>query len=111
MGSRAISPMRAKEIASSTRETKHQRRDRRDDGHLRRHEKDALTVAELREQSRARDVYVGAYTRYKHELFVRKRMTDAQRNAREAFIPVAAVSPKGAMYGGRVQEGDTYSNE
>lgn len=107
MGSRAISPMRAKEIASSTRETKHYRRERRDDGHLRRHEKDALTVEELRAQSRSRDVYVPAYVRFKHELFVRKRMTEAQRNAREGFIPVAAVSPKGAMYGGRVQEADT----
>ena len=99
--------MKAKAVASLTRETKHQRRERRDDGHLRRHEKDALTVEELRVQSRSRDVYVGSYARYKHELFVRKRMTDAQRMARETFIPVAAVSPKGALYGGRVQERDT----
>lgn len=107
MGSRGISQMGAKEIASRLREQKHNKRERRDDGHLRRHEKDALTVEELRAQSRSRDVYVGAYTRFKHELFVRKRMNDAQRKAREAFIPVTAVSPKGALYGGRVQERDT----
>ena len=106
MGSRGVSQMGAKEIASRVRETKHLRRERRDDGHLRRHEKDALTVDELRAQSRARDVYVPAYVRFKHETFVRARMTDAQRAAREGFIPIVQMSPKGAMYGGRVQEGD-----
>lgn len=108
MGSRSISPMGAKQIASRLREQKHDKRERRDDGFRRLRENEQDTALGVRADSRmAKGVYLPAYAKYKHELFVRKRMSDAQRAARDAFIPIEQVSPKGAMYGGRVQERDT----
>lgn len=109
MGSRGVSQMGAKEIASRLREQKHDKRERRDDGFRRLRDDEPDTAIEVRGGSRTRKgVYVSAYTKYRHELFKRKRMNDEQRAARNAFIPIEHVSPKGAAYAGAYRTPDTF---
>lgn len=108
MGSRGVSQMGAKEIASRLREQKHDKRERRDDGFRRMRDDEADTALSVRASSRkTKGVYVPAYARFKHEMFVRARMTEEQRAARDGFMPLASVSPKGTSYGGAYRTPDT----
>lgn len=100
------SPMVRKAEIADKRERKVRNRPNRDDGFLRRHDKEPMTAAEVRALSRAKPVYVPAYVRYKHELFIRKTMGKALSAEREAVIPLKGRAPGGEYFVGKYQEAD-----
>jgi hypothetical protein len=100
------SPMTRKQELADKRERKVRNRPNRDDGFLRRHDKEPMTAAEVRALSRAKDVFVPAWVRYKHELFVRKQMGKAWSAERDEIIPLKGRAPGGEYYVGKYQEGD-----
>jgi hypothetical protein len=78
----------------------------RDDGFLRRTDREPISCEEQREKSRGRKVWVSAYDRYKHELFKRKMMGAERAALREEFIPLTMYAPGTANFVGKYQEVD-----
>lgn len=104
--SRRKSAIMVKQEIADARERTIASREWRDDGRLRRHPKDPLTVEDERLRSRKGKVYVSPFTRYRHELFIRSRMDAAALAAREELFPLDALRPRGEWYVGTYQNHD-----
>lgn len=106
MGSRMKSPLLVKQEMANARERRIEMRTPRDDGFLRRTDREPISCDEQRMNSRKRKVYIPAWVRFKHERFVRARMDATAQEAREALLPMDWYRPGGQGYCGTVQEGD-----
>lgn len=92
---RSPSPLELKMRAAALREFKHECRERRDDGVVRRNIHDPLTVKDERERSRNREFNLSSPTRYYLEMARRARMARRDGHeggiaARDALIPEPA---------------------
>ena len=106
MGSRTKSPLIVKQEMAEARERRIEARPPREDGFLRRTDREPISCDEQRDNSRKRKVYIPAWVRFKHEQFARARMDDGARAAREALLPMDWYRPGGGGYVGTMQEAD-----
>jgi len=91
-------PLELKMRAAALREFKHECRERRDDGVVRRSIHDPLTVKDERERSRDREFHISSPTVYYLEMARRARMARRDGNegaivAREVLVPEPKYVP------------------